>query len=299
MNFAGIDVGGTKLLARLENPRGDLLASLRLATGRACGPTMLLDRIDEIAAAWQRDFGPITGLGVGFPGLVDRRHGLVLSSVILDGWDRVPFADDLGRRLGLPCAIDNDVKNAARAEIEMRGPDGSADDLLFISIGTGIGGALARGGRIVAGAGGLAGEIGHVAVVADGAPCRCGRRGCVGPLAAGEGLAAQLGLSTAEFEQAVRAGRPEAMEALDRSAHLVGKALGSALNLLNPGWVVLGGGMLEASPRYFAAIEAAARTECFGEISASCRFAPARAGYDAGARGSVLLAREALGGLAL
>jgi glucokinase len=270
-----------------------VLTRLRRQTGRSRTPAALLDLIVSTVAECAQRCGTIDAIGVGFPGLVQHRAGRVVSSVILDGWSNVPLAAVVERATGVPCLVDNDVRNAARAEVGMRGR-ASFDLMLFVSIGTGIGGALARDGHIVHGAAGFAGEIGHVSVLPEGPWCRCGRRGCVGPAAGGEGIAARLGIGPDELAVAVRRGDPAAHAALAESARLIGHALGSALNLLNADLVVIGGGMADAGSGYLRAIEEATRAECFPGVGAVCRIEPALSGYDAGAIGGALLARELL-----
>jgi glucokinase len=286
-------VGGTKALARVEDARGALLAQSRYPTGRDMRPSSLIALVGRIVEDCRARCGRINAVGLGFPGLVERRNGRVRSSVILDGWSDIALAQLLRDATGLACTVDNDVKNAARAEIAARAAL-PWRDMLFVSIGTGIGGALAFDGRIVEGASGHAGEIGHVSVMPDGPPCICGRAGCVGTLAGGAALAASLGLDCDGLAAAIRHGDPSALRTVHASARLVGHALGSALNLLNVGLCVIGGGMAGAGESYLHAIAEEARSQCFPEIAAACGFEFAMSGYDAGAIGAALLAREML-----
>jgi glucokinase len=287
----GIDFGGTKLLACLLDEDGRPMTYTRRATGRAYDPDRMVREVADIVAAVRSQGVPLTAAGFGFPGLVNMRKGVVLSSVILDGWKQVPLAQQLSAATGLPCVIDNDVNNAARAELHTRGP-GNGMDMLFVAVGTGIGGALVLDGRVWQGVTGLAGEIGHVSIARDGPLCRCGRRGCIGAVASGASIEARLRLSDGTLGWAVGSGKASALAVIEEAAESLGVGLASVLNLLNLPLVVLGGGVAEVGMAYLTAVLRAVRREAFPEVVDACRIELARAGYDAGAVGAALLARE-------
>lgn len=280
MAVLGLDLGGTKLLACGIDREGRVAYRRREPTGRGLGPGPALARIAEIAGDARRALGGLHAVGLGFPGLVDHRRGLVRSSVMLDGWCEVSLAAEIAARIGAPCAIDNDVNAAALHELALRG----ASELLFVAVGTGIGGALVLDGKLWRGAHGLAGEIGHVAIARDGRPCACGRRGCVNRYASGTALA----------EQGAEQGAKQGDDLAD-AAEALGQAIGSALNLLDVPLVVLGGGVAERGPSYIDAVAASARRACFREIGQACVFEPARGGYEAAALGAALLAHQVAG----
>jgi len=234
----------------------------------------------------------IHAVAVGFPGLTNVDRGMVLSSVILDGWENVPLAEILAQRLGVVCAVDNDVNNAARAELAIRRND--ARDMLFVAVGSGVGGALVLAGQLWSGACGLAGEIGHVTVDQDGPRCLCGRIGCAGPRASGHAIAERLGTTSEEAVRLARAGDAKAWSAIEETTAFLGKAIASALNLLNLPLVVIGGGVADLGEQYIKLVERTVRAEAFPEIAAVCRIELARSGYEAGASGAASLARERL-----
>ena len=291
-NVLGIDVGGSKLLAHLQDATGRLLRSDRRCTGRGTDPDRLLTTIQEVWHAMNEE-AAVAAVGIGFPGLTNVGTGTVLSSTILDGWHSVPLARCVSRILAVPCAVDNDVNNAARAEAAVRAPEDHRD-MLFVSVGTGIGGALVLNGRLWPGVSGLAGEIGHVVVSREGPPCLCGRTGCVGPRASGGGIEARLGLPPGTLFAAERAGVPGVREAIKQAASELGTAIGNVLNVLNLPLVVIGGGLAQLGDGYLELVEHSIRAEAFAEIAAACRVEPARAGYEAGVTGAALLARETL-----
>jgi glucokinase len=287
----GLDLGGSKLLAAVVRRDGTLVDRERLPTGRATSPEQAIRLAVQAAAALRSRGADFAAAGLGFPGLVDHAAGTVRSSVMLDGWKDVPLAGRLALALEVPCAVDNDANMAALAELDRR--DGERDapgTVLFVFVGTGIGGAIAIDGRLHRGAGGFAGEIGNTTLDHAGESCWCGRKGCLNTLASGSAIQAQLppGITLAE---GWRTHHPGVVLAVERAAHWLGIGLGNAINLLNPGLVVIGGGVAELGTRYLEAVATTARREAFSESAASCRFEPARAGYDAGAIGSALMAR--------
>jgi glucokinase len=254
-----------------------------------------------------------SAVGLGFPGLADTARGVARSSVMLDGWREVALAKRVALATGLECAVDNDVNAAALAELRARGVPGagagtsagaggrSGDDgaMLFVAVGTGIGGALALGGRLYRGASGVAGEIGNTTVDLHGPRCFCGRRGCLNALASGTAIERRLGIAPGTLAAHVAADADgRAWPVLEQAAWALGAGLANAINLLNPELIVLGGGVARLGARFLAAVERAAREEAFAEAAAACRIEAARAGYEAGAVGAALLAHERLDALA-
>ena len=170
MTALGVDFGGTKVLACVVEG-GRMLARVTRPTGRSTGPGdalgLLVEVASELRAHAPRGFD---ACGIAFPGLVDRARGVVLSSVMLDGWSQVPLAERAARAIGVRCVVDNDVNAAAVAEVAARG-DAVPGSMLLVMVGTGIGGAIVLGGRVLRGASGVAGEIGNTTIRDDGPEC--------------------------------------------------------------------------------------------------------------------------------
>jgi predicted NBD/HSP70 family sugar kinase len=291
--FLGIDLGGSKLLACAIDSAGQLHFQTRRPTGRALPPAAALDAIESVAALARAEAGPLAAVGVGFPGLVDHGRGVARSSVMLDGWTDVPLASLAEARLHLPCVIENDVNTAALWEQHCRTPRPS--DMLFVSVGTGIGGALLLAGRLHRGSSGLAGEIGHVSFDPSGPPCPCGRRGCVNRYASGPAIEAAAGLAPGSLAAGPLAKGDAIARAVAAGAAALGAALGDALNLLDVPLVVLGGGVAELGRHYLDAVASHARRACFPEIGAACTFDLSRGGYAGPALGAALLAADRAG----
>lgn len=290
--FLGLDIGGSKLLACVVDASGKVRHQIRRSTGRATPPAtalpLLIDVCHELKdwVARALDQAVVSGVGVGFPGLVDMSAGIVRSSVMLDGWQEYPLAAELSRMLELPTIVDNDVNVAALAEATFW-PDGGQDGLLFVAVGTGIGGALVLNRQVWRGFSGVAGEIGNTTIDLHGPTCWCGRRGCLNVYAAGEVMAS----ISPEASAGAPSRFPPLAPSLAEAAHRLGIGIGNALQLLNPARVILGGGIALSTPAFLPAVAATARAECFAE-AAGCEFAVARSGYEAGALGAALLARR-------
>ncbi len=287
----GFDLGGTKLLAALVDAAGRIVAQQRVAT-----PAGSPARVVEAMAALAEQLAALApthrarAAGIGFPGLVDSARGVARSSVILREWREVPLAAQLAERLALPVCLDNDVHQAARAELAVR--EGADRDFLFLAVGTGIGGALVLRGELWPGQGGLAGEIGHLSVDRNGPECACGRRGCIGAIASGGAIERQLGLAKGGLADAAVADAPRVAAALATAAAALGGALASATNLLALPLLVLGGGVVELDSGFVSAVEAAMQRDAMAEIGTATRVERARSGYEAGAIGAALHARD-------
>ena len=289
----GVDLGGTKLLVCLTDRRGRVLAQTSRPTGRRTGPDAALALVTDAARELRNACGPFDCAGVGFPGLVDFSRGVARSSVMLDAWRDVPLARLMTRALGVPCVVDNDVNAAAYAELDRRRDD-PPSSMLFVAVGTGIGGAIALDGRLWRGSTGVAGEIGNMTIDHEGRRCWCGRRGCLNTFGSGTAIARSLGLSPGlSLTERWRARDRRATVAVERAARSLGVGIANALNLLNPDLVVIGGGVSRLGVRFLESVARTARMEAFSE-AATCRFEPPRAGYEAGAVGSALLALAAL-----
>jgi glucokinase len=286
MRAIGIDVGGSKLLACLTDQSGRLLGRVTRPTGRETGPDDVRQCIVEAATELRLAHGPFDVAGIGFPGQVDFGRGVARASVMLDGWLEVPLAEQVGQVLGVPCVVDNDVNAAATAELKQRERE-TIDSMLFVAVGTGIGGAIVLENRLWRGHTGVAGEIGNVTIDRYGPVCWCGRRGCLNTCASGTAMERQL------QSGAALGARVEPEKVIEDAADSLGIGIANALNLLNPGLVVLGGGVAQLGQPWLDRVAQTARAEAFPEAG-KCRFELARAGYEAGAIGAALLGLEEL-----
>jgi glucokinase len=298
VNRVGIDLGGTAIKAGAISDRGEVIARRTIATELERGPSDLVDRIAELA----RELGAERAIGLGSPGLIDRDRGVVQSAPNLKRIESFPLRTELARRLGLAesaVRIENDA-NAAAAGEQWIGAARGEQDVLVVTLGTGIGGGLILGGELFLGAGGMAGEIGHIVVDRDGPVCGCGARGCVETLAsasAAEARALRAVLPRAKpgdlaaLASAARASPGPERELIAAIGSDLGRGLGAAVSLLDVRCFVIGGGFGAALDVLEPGIRAGVRATSYGaERLASVRFLPALLGNDAGWIGAARLA---------
>lgn len=289
--------------AALIGAGGELLHQTRRTTGRERGPDAvvgtILDFAAELRAYGSRQFDePTAAAGVAVPGIVDEEHGIAAYSANL-GWRDVPLRDLLAHRLGgVPVALGHDVRTGGLAEGRI-GAGRGADRFLFVPLGTGIAGAIGIGGRVESGAHGFAGEIGHIVVRPGGTPCPCGQRGCLeryaSAAAVSEAWAAACGdpdADAADCAKAVASGDPNAVRVWQEAVDALADGLVTALTLLDPRTLIIGGGLAEAGETLFTPLrEAVRRRVTFQKLP---EVVPAALGDTAGCLGAGLLAWDLL-----
>lgn len=297
-----LDVGGTGMKAALVGDGGTLLHQDRRATSRERGPDAVVESVlgfaADLAAYGARELGePAAAVGVAVPGIVDERRGVAAYSANL-GWRDVPLRALLTARLGVPVALGHDVRTGGLAEGRI-GAGRGADRFLFVALGTGIAGAIGLDGRVEAGAHGCAGEIGHIVVRPSGALCPCGQRGCLeryaSAAAVSEAWSAACGnpsADAADCAKAVAAGDPDAVRVWHTAVDALADGLVTALTLLDPDTLIVGGGLAEAGDTLFTPLrEAVERRITFQRPPV---IVPATLGDTAGCLGAGLLARDLL-----
>jgi len=275
-SLVGVDLGGTQVRAIVCDREGHILsraATLTLAhEGRDAVIRRILDTI--IDAVGPRLWTEIAGIGVGAPGPLNPYSGVVVHAPNLPGWEDVPLRQIIAERFCVPVALGNDANLAALGE-QRFGAGRGVDDLVYMTISTGIGGGIISGGELFLGHGGFAGEVGHQTILAGGPLCGCGNHGCLEALAAGpaigrmgreaaeegrgEALLALAGgdvsrISARVVSQAAAAGDATAIEIIRRAATYIGIGLANLANILNPELYVLGGGVTHAGPLPFDTI---------------------------------------------
>lgn len=236
--------------------------------------------------------------GVAVPGIVDAENGIAVYAANL-GWRDVPMRVLLGERLGgVPVALGHDVRTGGLAEGRI-GAGKDADRFLFVPLGTGIAGAIGIAGTIEAGAHGYAGEIGHIVIRPDGPDCPCGQRGCLETLASAGAVsrawAAASGdarADAADCAKAVESGDPKAIEVWHDAVDALAAGLVTALTLLDPRTLIIGGGLAEAGETLFTPLRAAVEERVtFQKLP---HIVPAALGDTAGCLGAGLLAWDLL-----
>ncbi|MFJ8155315.1 ROK family protein [Streptomyces sp. NPDC094468] len=297
-----LDVGGTGMKAALVGPDGELLHQDRRATGRERGPdaavAAILDFAADLHAVGESRLGEgAAAVGLAVPGIVDEPNGVAVFSANL-GWRDVPLRAELADRLGIPVALGHDVRTGGLAEGRL-GAGKGADRFFFVALGTGIAGGFGLDGRVEPGAHGFAGEVGHIVVRPQGVPCPCGQRGCLeryaSAAAVSEAWAAATGDPDADAAQCARSvasGDPNAVRVWEEAVAALADGLVTALTLLDPRVLIVGGGLAEAGDVLFEPLREAVRSRVtFQKLPA---IVPAALGDTAGCLGAGLLAQDLL-----
>jgi glucokinase len=297
----GIDLGGTNLRAAAIDKNGKMLAKISGSTPVAEGPEPVVDDMARSVEKLREQFGRdhLEGIGAGVPGNIDMAKGVIV------GWGNMPIfngyamRDELSKRLHAKVILENDANAAALGE-QWMGAGRGVDDLVLLTLGTGIGGGIIVGGRILHGQIGMAGELGHITISPNGNPCGCGNRGCVEKHASATAVSAMarlLGLGhdlTAQqvYELAVQ-GNDRAREIFKVMGEALGIALAGLINIFNFPLYLLGGGVV-ASWEFFAPAmleEVGRRSYTYRSTlkTAPTRIEPAKLGSDAGLYGAACL----------
>ncbi len=242
---------------------GQLLVDETIELDHELGPEHcvppVMDRLLDLATGAGHTGSEVVGIGVSIPGTVDIEHGSSLSSIVLPSWDGVPLAPLVRRALDVPVLVDRDVNVMAMAE--RTGPLRDVRNLLMVKASTGIGAAVVSGGVLQRGDLHAAGELGHIPLRdGGGVLCRCGQRDCLEAVAGGWAMVRTLqaeGREVSHVRDVVRlalGGDPVALDMIRESGRRVGEVLSSAVTLLNPGVVVIGGDLASAYEPFVAGV---------------------------------------------
>lgn len=260
--FTVADLGASKILAAVSTAQGEILAKKRLPTMPERSPGEVIDDISHNLEEIKKQVGRFgdrwLGTAAATPGPFSHPEGLVEDSPNL-GWKRVHLARELGNRLGGEVLVEKDTNMAVLGEYYF-GQNRKYLHIIYITVSTGIGGGLLLDGQLYRGAGGGAGEIGHIMMEPDGPLCGCGRKGCLEAVASGQAMAriaeqlrsaswgSQYGFpegpwGAVEIGQAARQGDSQAIKLVSRVRNYLGDAIANLVNTFNPQLVVLGGSM--------------------------------------------------------
>lgn len=304
----GADVGATHARLAVTDLDGTVLAEHAEEIVVADGPVPVLRWLVRRSKALLRETGraphELLGVGIGLPGPVEHSTGRPTNPPIMPGWDGFDVPGTVGSGLDCPVLVDNDVNVMALGEKvlgERAGTGARLDDMVFVKVATGIGAGIVSGGRLQRGAQGAAGDLGHVQAPHGGeALCRCGNTGCLEAIASGPAVAAKL---TAEGTPAadgravvdlVRAGNLPATRALRQAGRDLGEVLASAVSLLNPSTIVVGGLMVEGGESLLAGVREIVYARSLPLATGDLRIVPSTAGPLAGVIGAAMMVVESL-----
>jgi glucokinase len=314
---AGVDIGGTKIMAVVFDHTFEKVGEERKRTqGRKVTGENPEDRITRIIEGALEAAGnpALRAIGCGCPGPTDGVRGIVLDTPNL-GWKDFPLAKMLEDRFGVPVVLENDVNAGTYGEWRF-GEVADEPHVLGVFPGTGIGAGLIVNGQLLHGHSGAAGEIGHMTIDVDGPYCGCGKRGCLESMASRLAIAGKVALLAArgdapyilrecgtnladirsgDLAKAIAAGETMVEGVMRKAAYRVGMAVGNAINLVSPGAVVLGGGLVEAmEDLWLEEVARGVHDHAMPMLRKDVRIVPARLGDYAVARGAAHIAAESL-----
>ena len=265
----GVDMGGTKIMAAVVDPDGNILARAKKKTKPERGPEKGVDRIADtvhlVLDTAEIPMERIAGIGIGIPGILDPDSGVLFFAPNLPGWTDVPVRDSLAEKLGLPVVLDNDVTLGALGEATV-GAAREVSHSVSISIGTGIGAGILIGGEVYRGFNQTAGEIGHMVVEFSGPKCECGTRGCLEAVASRTAIEREIRtaikngaksvipdllgkksnapIKSGMLKRAVDLNDEVTIQVLEKAAQYLGIGVLNIVHLFSPEMVVLGGGVM-------------------------------------------------------
>ena len=293
----GLDLGGTNLRAAAIDRRGHVLDRRAAETNPAAGREAMLRHMVGAVADLRDSVGAagLAGIGIGVPGFILLKTGVIRNSNNLACLEDFPIRDEIEHRLGTPVILENDANAAALGE-KWIGAGREVEDLVLLTLGTGIGGGIISGGRILHGYLGMAGELGHITVVPNGNPCGCGNQGCLEKHASATFITAmaqilRLGdnLSAREVYDLAVAGDAKARDIFAAVGQALGIALATLVNTFNFPLYLLSGGVLAAWDMFAPAMMEEVRRRSFGFRSSDARIEKATLGSEAGLFGAACL----------
>ncbi len=309
----GVDLGGTKVETSLIDKTGYILASHRRPTQPDKGPYgIIADIIECVKNCLGEASESAQSLGIGMAGQIDKDTGMVRFAPNL-GWRNIPLQARLEEALGLPVVVSNDVRAATYGEW-LYGAGQGVDDLVCVFVGTGVGGGIVSGGRLLEGCNNTVGELGHMTIVTNGRQCHCRNRGCLEAYAggwaiaergqeavrsdpqAGQPLIAIAGgieqISAATVTKAYSNGDSLAQNIVEETAEYLAAGVVGIVNAFNPCVLVLGGGVIHGLPEYASMVEHIVRLNALEAAVKNLRIVTSVLGNKAGVIGAATLARH-------
>ncbi len=313
--IVSVDLGGTHIRAAFFPTFEPTSATqTKIETLAAEGPDAVIERIAKTIESQIPDNveNNQIRIGIGAPGPLDPATGLILEAPNLPGWKNIPLVERMQAHFDCPVALGNDANMAALAEWRFGAGEGT-QHLIYLTISTGIGGGIIIDGRLLTGAHGYAGEVGHVSISLDGPRCGCGQCGHVEALASGPAIARRANeklsagqesslrekyktegeIRAEDVGQAAHQGDALALETLDEIGDILGRHLANLAHTFNPEIFVLGGGVSQIGKPFFTPIQEAIRKYVIHpSYLEGLRIVPASLGDDAGLVGAMILAHH-------
>lgn len=299
----GVDIGGTNIKLGLVSPSGKIISQTRFETHSfAPSHTQLIaalaESIQKLIVKNKLPLKNIQGIGIGLPGLIDPVKGIVKDLTNIPGWKNVPLIKLLRAKLRLPVFIENDVNLVTLAEWKY-GAGRGCQDLICITLGTGVGGGLVFDNKLYRGPGFVAGEIGHMPIKEHGAACPCGGQGCFERYIGNAYLFQRIRtifknpeMRTQDVFKLAGQGNARAIQFWQEVGRTVGEGLIGVINLLNPRMVIVGGGISNNYKFFAPELKRVIQERCMKVQGKMVRIVRARFSHEAGILGAHVLVNE-------
>ncbi|MHC4636722.1 MAG: ROK family protein [Planctomycetota bacterium] len=313
--YIGIDLGGTNIKIGVFDEQLDLLHKDSVATQADMGPDVVVERmagkVTEVLAGNGLKLSNVAGAGIGTPGPANYREGVIINSTNMPTFRNVPIRQMLSDSLGVPVAFDNDANVACFGEFSS-GAGKDVNDMVFFTLGTGIGGGIVSNGRLIQGSGGNGAELGHMIIYPEGRPCNCGQKGCVEAYASASWTAKRAAEAIKDgaestlkkvfdakgeitcrdvFDHA-RTGDKLAIGITDETARALAILCVNMLHVTEPQRIVFAGGMIAAGEVLLNRIKEYFDEEIWSLKKETVEICFAQLGEDAGIIGAAALARQ-------
>ena len=311
MNAIGVDVGGTKIAAAVVTPEGEILNEVRYPSS---GPKERLLSSMARSVNEVRDGFEVGGICLAVPGTVSAEENKIIDAPNLHAIENIPLKDELEERTGLTTTVENDANAAAWGEFRF-GAGSEVSHLIFITLGTGVGGGVISHGVLLRGAQGAGGEMGHITIQATGPRCGCGNHGCLEAMASGTAIArrarevasekpdsalGQLAVERAVLGEDVaglaRQGDEAAISVLRETGVWLGIGLAGFVNIFNPEVIAIGGGAARAGDLILDAARHEVRLRAMSPSRNLVEIKEATLGAESGVLGAAALARNSSSG---
>ncbi len=309
-----IDLGGTKIFAAIISNKGQVIAREYCLTLADEGPEAVIDRIlstiDRLLNQRSINLSQLGSISIAAAGAIDFDKGLVTSSPHLPGWHDVPLRDIVKEKYRVNTFLINDASAAALGE-HYFGAGQGVNNLILLTVGTGIGGGIIINGRLYSGASGSAGDIGHMVIDVNGPRCSCGNIGCLEALVSGTAIAKEAirrirrgerssiteivggkvaNITAEEVSIAARAGDSLASEVILKAATYLGVGIVNLVNIFNPEMIIVGGGMAKMGDLLLNPARQVVKERAFQLPAQAVQIVPAQLGDDAGVLGAAVFA---------
>lgn len=313
-----VDIGGTKITSAVITREGKMISRIYRLTLAHEGPrNVMAHMVDAVQRSLRKaglELSGIGGVGIAAAAIIDIGRGLVSEAPNLPRWHNIPLRDRLADSLGKPVFLLNDASAAALGEHRM-GAGRGLDNLIYITVSTGIGGGLVINGQLYNGTDGCAAEIGHMIISVGGPACKCGQHGCFEAMASGTAIARMAkervtaggGSLLAELTgekieditaelvaEAARRGDALALSVISEAARYLGIGLANLVNIINPQMIIVGGGVSRMGALLFRPARRSMKEHAFKLPARTVRVVRPRLGMDAGLMGAALYTQESL-----